>query len=696
MAIMRGLVGISITLMSAAQALAGPPAWNGEESPARGGGWADPPAAARIEPVAEAPHGGTRCLRIDLKGEGWRGVGWNWFGWFPADSRIDAGDATHLVFWLKASRADVALQMRLVDNQKQSTDLIDLAAKELLPRLPTEWREVRVPLASLGGKADRSRLWEIQFGTSTPGDVTLWVDDIGFEPESGTAPGTAGKPFVVRVRVETARPAHAISPYIYGASAVDASTAREFGLTTVRWGGNPSSRYNWRAQAENAGSDWFFLNRKAGRWADFVAANSKHGLVSYVTIPMLPWVAKGPEGWGFSTAKYGPQKSSENSVPDRGDGRKPDGAPITGNDPRDTSVSSNPAFQAQGIRALPAAPAGTPRIYGLDNEPMAWHATHRDVHPEPVGYEEALRLGRDYARAIKQADPNGLVAGPCTWGWTDLTFSAADQGADQFATHADFTAHGNTPFLAWYLAGMRAASRESGRRLLDIVDVHFYPQGQADGQPTYGGKSHSAESRALRVRSTRALWDPAYRDESWIGDTVKLIPRVRAWIDRSYPGTKLCIGEYSWGGDDDPSGAIAQAELLGIFARERVDFAYFWAGLAGVQRFAFQLFRNPDGEQHGFGEQYLNSRCDAADRVSAFAAQRSDGALTIVLVSKELKRPADVRLDLGSVTPGSLTLFRLPNPPGPIVRESVKPTTVRIVVPPLSAVMAVVGPRGAR
>jgi hypothetical protein len=499
-----------------------------------------------------------------------------------------------------------------------------------------------------------------------------------------------GAAYEVRVRVEIAKPSHAISPYIYGASAVEPARARELGLTTVRWGGNPSSRYNWRARAENAGSDWFFLNRGAGRWSEFVAASRKNGLVPYLTVPMLPWVAKGPDGWGFSVARYGPQRKVEPYNADRGDGMRADGKPVTGNDPRDTSVPSDAAFQAEGLRALPPAAGGPPRVYGLDNEPMLWHATHRDVHPGRVSYNEALRLGREFAPAIKQADPRGLVAGPCTWGWTDLDYSAADEGTDRYATHADRKAHGDVPFLAWYLAGMRAASAESGRRLLDLVDVHFYPQGQVDGQAVHGSGSHSPAMRALRLRSIRGLWDRSYRDESWIKAPVALIPRVRGWVDRHNPGTKLCIGEYSWGGDDDPSGAVAQAEILGILAREDVDYAYFWAGLKGVQRFAFHLYRNPDGRRRGFGEQYLATRSDAPDRLSAFAARRADGALTVVLVNKDLDEPASVRLELGSASPAAGTLFRLPNPPGPIVREALKAGTSTITVPALSAVMAVI------
>jgi hypothetical protein len=505
--------------------------------------------------------------------------------------------------------------------------------------------------------------------------------------ENPHSPKTPGQPFAVRVHIQSERPTHAISPYIYGASGVSADQAVALGVTTVRWGGNRSSRYDWQAQADNAGADWFFLNGKAGRWTDFVAANQARAIASYVTVPMLPWIAKNSEGWGFSVAKYGPQKRVEPYNADRGDGYRPDGQAIVGNDPRDTSIPSTSAFQADGVRRLPREAGRLPRIYGLDNEMMLWHHTHRDVHPRPVNYDEALRVSLDYARAIKQADPRGLVAGPCAWGWTDLFFSAADEGTDRYATHADHDAHRGEPFLPWYLAAMNRASADAGKRLLDLVDVHVYPQGQG----VFSAASNSPATRALRLRSTRSLWDSRYRDESWIKAPVMLIPRLRAWADEEFPGTKLCLGEYNWGGDDDPSGAVAQAEILGIFAREQLDYAYFWAGLKGVQRFAFQLYRNPDGRHLGFGESYLACRSEAPESVSVFAARRNDGALTIVLINKDVDRAAKVTIDLGAHSLGAGTLYRLTNPPGPIRKEAFR-TGAAVGLPPLSAALVVGGP----
>ena len=48
------------------------------------------------------------------------------------------------------------------------------------------------------------------------------------------------------------------------------------------------------------------------------------------------------------------------------------------------------------------------------------------------------------------------------------------------------------------------------------------------------------------------LWDPSYVDESWIKEPVKLLPRMREWVDENYPARGLSIGEWSFGGRKAP------------------------------------------------------------------------------------------------------------------------------------------------
>ena len=54
------------------------------------------------------------------------------------------------------------------------------------------------------------------------------------------------------------------------------------------------------------------------------------------------------------------------------------------------------------------------------------------------------------------------------------------------------------------------------------------------------------------------------------------IPRVQQIIAQNYPGTKLAITEYQWYAFDTINGALAQADLLGIFGAQGLDLATLW------------------------------------------------------------------------------------------------------------------------
>src|SRR5271156_6365218 len=120
----------------------------------------------------------------------------------------------------------------------------------------------------------------------------------------------------VTVTVDALSDRHAISLYVYGgAYPQDAGTITDSGLTVVRWGGDATSRYNWKLQTNNAGNDYFFEDYAYSEIGDSdsvkyiqdVIAAGSHPIM---TMPMLAWVAKAAENpsnknWSFSVAKYG-------------------------------------------------------------------------------------------------------------------------------------------------------------------------------------------------------------------------------------------------------------------------------------------------------------------------------------------------------------------------------------------------------
>ncbi len=507
------------------------------------------------------------------------------------------------------------------------------------------WTQVDVSLLPLGTPRSVGVIvW--QSGTASPQPV-FYLDDIVFVASGLPTPTPPPPGQGPALSVDAARDQHTISPYIYGMNFASQELATDVNLPVRRWGGNSTSRYNWQNDTTNTGSDWYFENvpDDANAAGLFIDQDRSTGTKTLMTVPLIGWVAKRrpaghPYDCGFSINKYGAQQGNDAQWdPDCGNGiLQSNGNPITGNDPTDTSIAITSTFVANWVSHLAAtygaADQGGVMFYDLDNEPMLWDSTHRDVHPNPTSYDEMRDKTWAYAATLKAADPSAQTLGPVVWGWCAYFFSAVDG----CTTGADYIAHGSQYFVEWYLQKMQAYQTAHGVRILDYVDVHYYPQANGVALSPAG----SAATQALRLRSTRSLWDPTYADESWIAQTaqgpyVDLIPRMKQWVAANYPGTKLAITEYNFGALEAINGALTQADVLGIFGREGLDLATLWgppdAGQPGA--FAFRMYRNYDGAGSRFGDTSLHAESADQGQLAVYAARRgSDGALTLIVINK--------------------------------------------------------------
>lgn len=474
----------------------------------------------------------------------------------------------------------------------------------------------------------------------TAGGIALSLVAAGVTAHA--APARADTAAGVTLAVDVAAARHAISPDIYGLNGADPAFAAEIGLPVARWGGNASSRYNFKNHTYNTGSDWYFENIVASpenTLESFVQTNRDRGTKQIVAVPMVGWVAKDspsshPFNCGFPATRFPSQDGFDQWDPNCGNG-KLNGANLTGADPADTSIPAGPSFDGEMVSHLvgqfgPAARGGV-RIYELDNEPVLWSSTHRDVHPDAVSYDELGGKGTATAAAVKAADPTAAVLGPSGWGYCEWVAS----GLDGCAPGADAAAHGGLNLSQWYLKNMKDYSAaHGGKRFLDYFDQHYYPQ-------IGGGKDPDAD--ALRLRSTRSLWDPTYVDESWIGPSgvnappLQFIRTMKQWVAQYYPGTRTAITEYNWGALDDINGALAEADVLGIFGREGLDLATMWGEPQPTQpgAYAFRMYRNYDGAGSRFGDVSVSATSSDQGQLAVYAAQRSsDKALTLMVVNK--------------------------------------------------------------
>jgi hypothetical protein len=604
-------------------------------------GWQDWSwGATRDFNTASPTHSGSRSISASL-------TAWGALSLHHAD--MDSSAYTNLTFWIHGGPTGgqrLRIYAELGSTAQPGVSLPALTANT--------WQQLTFSLASLGA-ANQPNLARFSIqdsaGTTVP---TFYVDDIMLVTNAVAATSAP-----VAITVNAALNSHPISPMIYGVAFATSNQLAALNSPVNRSGGNSETRYNWQLNAHNRANDWYFESladspATAGAAADKHVANSQAGgAAAMLTVPMIGWMprlgANRARLASYSIAKYGPQAASDAQwFPDAGNGVSvTNNKAITWNDPKDANFATNSAFQEAWIRHLTnrwgISTNGGVRFYCMDNEHTLWHSTHRDVHPVGATMREIRDKFFDYAGRVKAVDPGALLLAPEEWGWTGYLYSGFDSqwastvGSWNPSLMPDRTTNGGWDYLPWFLDQARQRQAATGQRLLDIFTVHIYPQ---------GGEFSDDISESMQLRrnqSTRALWDTNYVDPTWINSVVKLIPRIKGWVASYYPGTRTGITEYNWGAENHMNGATAQADILGIFGREGLDYATRWTTpSSGTPVFkAMQMYRNYDGARSTFGDVSVSATGTNPDQVATFAALRTaDGALTFMAINKQLTKPA--------------------------------------------------------
>jgi hypothetical protein len=268
---------------------------------------------------------------------------------------------------------------------------------------------------------------------------------------------------------------------------------------------------------------------------------------------------------------------------------------------------------------------------------------------------------------------------------------------------SDKDAHGGVDFLPWWLNEVAWSDKVTGARSLEVFDIHAYPD-----HPGTSGLT-LAQKRALAVRIYRDYWDPAYVSESgainqpWVtqiqpNKTIPFrIPRMRAIVNATYPGTPLAITEWSaeLAGGADFSTALGDADAYGILGRERVYLASRWVAPdpANPNYQALKLFRNYDSQHHGFQTVSVSASHDGDPNLfSSYAAVNPAGtSMTLLLVNKDPVNAVMTALATNGFTPSQVTSYTLSSAaPNTIVASSTHSWTPTVTLPNYSATLFVI------
>jgi hypothetical protein len=174
--------------------------WDGEGAGAGAQGWdscADPKVGcSKVGPAPGAGVGGSTALKLHGDGSGFLGMGWNLFGWYPANAGIDMTPYTHLTFQIRVEAkspdtapdpASVGVLLGCSGNKNDSATVsIERYAKGFADG---KWHKIEIPISAFtkgpGAKFDPQSFWEFRIATWSPAPrhFDIFIDDIALEKQ---------------------------------------------------------------------------------------------------------------------------------------------------------------------------------------------------------------------------------------------------------------------------------------------------------------------------------------------------------------------------------------------------------------------------------------------------------------------------------------------------------------------------------
>ena len=486
------------------------------------------------------------------------------------------------------------------------------------------------------------------------------------------------------INVDANRINHTISPLIYGVGSANAGYLENTNINLNSWGGDASSRYNWRlGNAWNRGLSGNYANTNLAYLGDdaaldFIQDSQDANAAVHFTLPTLGWVAKDNSVLNCTFPVNGVCTTGQAASCQ---------SPGPTTDPTITSIPSNIDDVIEFVQHLNNKTAGVD-ILAIMHEPESWGTVHYDVHPTCTTYEEILNTYLDYAVPLRNMLPDVELAGPSTCCWP---FYWGTQAGPQ-----DTADHNDQLFLPWFLDQLHAHDTETGQRTLDVLDIH------------YTSDFDNLGADDARLRATNSLWDRNYQDEGTIREAIYLIPRMKELIAQHYPGTKLGLGEWSFGADWTVNGSLAIADALGIFGREGLYYAsyQYHPEIESPGYYAFKIFTNYNDVGGKFGDQSVLAASTHPDYISSYAAIDSEtGNLHLILVNKlNIYSQKEININISGFVPTPIIRdFRYDGPTFQGTEDGIQFETAEVelrnngfnyILPPSSITHLVLRPEG--
>ncbi|MBS1565529.1 MAG: glycoside hydrolase family 44, partial [Bacteroidetes bacterium] len=282
------------------------------------------------------------------------------------------------------------------------------------------------------------------------------------------------------------------------------------------------------------------------------------------------------------------------------------------------------------------------RYWNMDNEVEIWDGTHDDAMPVQLDAESFMQRFFATAKKARALCPGIKLSGPVSpneWQWY------AWKGGQ--VVGADGVRY---PWLQFFIKRLAEEQQRTGIRLLDVIDLHFYP-GSTDPADIVQYHRVFFDSSYLYpeangVHLVNGGWDNSIQIEDVFG-------RCQNWLNQYMgPGNGVTFGvsETSVALNNNPNAqAVWYGSMLGEFMKHGVEYFSPWSWENGMWETLHLYSRyNKKNSIQALSSDELN--------VSAYAtANDANDSMTVVLVNRSLTLTKTVTVNLAH--------FALPNQP---------------------------------
>jgi hypothetical protein len=296
--------------------------------------------------------------------------------------------------------------------------------------------------------------------------------------------------------------------------------------------------------------------------------------------------------------------------------------------------------------------------WNMDNEPEVWSSTHDDIATSALTAEMYVQKYFAVAKTARAKVPNIKLAGPVStneWQWYNWENSKiAYKGS-------------NYSWMEYFIKRVGEEQQATGIRLLDVIDLHFYPGTANDPATTlqlhrvwFDTQYDYPGANGVKVTGPGG-WDASITKEY-------IFERCNQWLNQ-YIGSNhkvsFSLSEYgaiaNSDGTEDPNIiACWYASHLGVFANHNIEFFTPWDWYKG-QWEVLHLFSNK------FGKFSNLASSSNEDTLSAYSSLSLNGdSLIIALVNRDQTKSRNVTLNMVNFVPSQSTVsgYQLANLPG--------------------------------